>query len=200
VGLNIIFDLLRVIVNYDQAALIAEVFPDPAMHAVVRADILGHVDWLALDRGTLSLQDAVGRAARRTGLSKATVATFLQQVPPPGRANPGTVDLLYRLRAKGYPPFCSSNLHVASIEYLENAYPFWEVFAGRVVSCRVHLLKPEQAIYVYLLAQCGLEDPHTVFIDDTEANLEAAAQFGLNTIKFENPTPCERQLQTLGCI
>jgi putative hydrolase of the HAD superfamily len=145
------------------------------MHATVRADILGQVDWLALDRGTLFLQEAIVRTARRTGLSKAPVAAFLQQVPPAWRANPGTVDLLYRLQAKGHPLFCLSNMHVASIESLENAYPFWEVFAGRVISCRVHLLKPELAIYAYLLAQYGLEGHHTVFIDDTEANLEATA-------------------------
>jgi hypothetical protein len=39
-----------------------------------------------------------------------------------------------------------------------------------------------------------------VFIDDTEVNLTAAAQFGMRTIKFESPAQCERQLQVLGCI
>jgi putative hydrolase of the HAD superfamily len=198
--LNIVFDLAGVVVNYDQAALIAAIFPDPAMHATVRTEILGHVDWLALDRGTLSLQEAIVRAARRTGLSKAAVAAFLQQVPPAWRANTGTVDLLYRLKAKGHPLFCLSNMHVASIEHLEHAYPFWEVFTGRVISCRVHLCKPEPAIYAYLLEQYGLEGPHTVFIDDTAVNLEAATQFGLHTIKFKNPVQCERELRALGCI
>jgi hypothetical protein len=42
--LNIVFDLAGVVVNYDQAALIAAIFPDPAMHATVRTEILGHVD------------------------------------------------------------------------------------------------------------------------------------------------------------
>ena len=54
VVLNIIFDLAGVVVRYDQAALITEVFPDPTIHATVCADIIGHADWLALDRGMLS--------------------------------------------------------------------------------------------------------------------------------------------------
>jgi putative hydrolase of the HAD superfamily len=198
--LNIIFDLAGVVVNLDFSALIATVFPDPTVQAAVHAAIYSHADWLALDRGTLSLQDAIGRAAHRTGLSEVVVAAFLQQVPPAWRPNPGTVDLLYRLKAKGHPLFCLSNMHVASIDHLENAYPFWEVFAGRVISCRVHLLKPEPAIYAYLLEHYGLEGPQTVFIDDTEVNLGAAAQFGIHTIKFENPAQCERQLQALDCI
>jgi SAM-dependent methyltransferase len=40
VVLNIVFDLAGVVVRYDQAALIAEVFPEPTMHATVRADII----------------------------------------------------------------------------------------------------------------------------------------------------------------
>jgi HAD superfamily hydrolase (TIGR01509 family) len=69
-----------------------------------------------------------------------------------------------------------------------------------VISCRVRLIKPEPAIYAYLLAQYGLEASHTVLIDDTVVNLEAAAQLGIRTIQFENPRQCARELQALGCI
>jgi putative hydrolase of the HAD superfamily len=82
----------------------------------------------------------------------------------------------------------------------EQTYAFWDVFTGVVISSRVQLIKPEPAIYAYLLAQYGLEASHTVFIDDTVVNLEAAAQWGIQTIRFENPVQCERQLQALGCI
>jgi putative hydrolase of the HAD superfamily len=119
VVLNIVFDLAGVVVRYDQAALIAEVFPDPAMHATVRADIIGHVDWLALDRGTLSQPDAIVRAAPRTGLSATDIAQFLKQMSAAWLTIAGTVDLLHRLHAKGYPLLCLSNMHVASITYLE---------------------------------------------------------------------------------
>jgi len=39
-----------------------------------------------------------------------------------------------------------------------------------------------------------------VLVDDAAVNLEAAARFGIRTIRFENPEQCERQLQALGCI
>jgi putative hydrolase of the HAD superfamily len=67
-------------------------------------------------------------------------------------------------------------MHAASIAYLEQTYAFWAVFTGVVISCRVQLIKPEPAIYAYLLEQYGLEASQTVFIDDTVVNLEAAAQ------------------------
>jgi putative hydrolase of the HAD superfamily len=200
VVLNIVFDLAGVVVRYDQAALITKVFPDPTMHSTVRADIIGHGDWLALDRGTLSQQDAIVRAAHRTGLSATDIAQFFAQMSAAWVPIAGTVDLLQRLHTKGHPLFCLSNMHVASIAYLEQTYTFWDVFTGAVISCRVQLIKPEPAIYAYLLAQYGLAASQTVFIDDTAVNLEAAAQLGIQTIQFENPGQCARQLQALGCI
>lgn len=198
--MNIVFDLAGVVVRYDQAALIADVFADPATHAKVRTDIISHVDWLALDRGTLSQQDAIVRAAHRTGLSATDIAQFFEQMSTAWVTISGTVDLSHRLHAKGCPLFCLSNMHAASIAYLEQTHTFWEVFTGVVISCRVRLIKPEPAIYAYLLEQYGLEASQTVFIDDTAVNLEAAAQLGIQTIQFENPVQCERQLRALGCI
>ena len=69
-----------------------------------------------------------------------------------------------------------------------------------VISCRLNLCKPEAAIFTYLLETYGLDGADTVFIDDTEVNLSAAAKFGIHTVKFESPAQCESRLQALGCI
>jgi len=200
VVLNIVFDLGGVVVKWEPEVIIAKAFADPVVQAKVRTQIIGHADWLALDRGTLPWQDAIVRAAQRTGLSEADVAEFLQRVPPELVAIPGTVDLLYRLKAQGHTLYCLSNMHVAFIDHLEKSYTFWEVFAGAVISCRLHLCKPEPAIYTHFLETYGLDGADTVFIDDTDVNLSAAAQFGMRTVKFESPAQCESQLQALGCI
>ena len=198
--LNIVFDLGGVVVTWEPEVIIAKVFADPVVQARVRTQIIGHADWFELDRGTLPQQDAIVRAAKRTDLSEVDVAKFLRQVPPALVAIPGTVDLLYRLKAQGHTLFCLSNMHVACIDHLEKSYTFWEVFSGVVISCRLHLCKPEPAIFTYLLETHGLDGADTVFIDDIELNLSAAAQFGIHTVKFESPAQCESQLQVLGCI
>jgi putative hydrolase of the HAD superfamily len=182
--LNVVFDLGGVVVRWQPEVLIATLFSDPAVQAIVRSGILDHDDWRDLDRGTLSRHEAIRRAVQRTGLSSTDVTTFLQQVPPALVAIPETVDLLYRVKAQGHRLFCLSNMHVASIEHLEQAYTFWEVFTAAVISCRLQLIKPEPAIYTYLLDTYGLAGPETVFIDDMEVNLRAAAMFGIHTIQF----------------
>jgi putative hydrolase of the HAD superfamily len=195
-----VFDLGRVVVRWEPDAIIADAFADPEVRAAVRAEIIDHPDWLALDRGVLSQHDAVVRAAERTGLPIQDVAAFLGRVPRALVAIPETVDLLYRVKAAGHRVYCLSNMQAASIDHLERTYTFWDVFDGAVISCRIHLIKPEPAIYAYLLEKHGLAGTDTVFIDDTAVNLEAAARFGIHTIHFESAAQCERRLTTLGCL
>ena len=57
---------------------------------------------------------------------------------------------------------------------------FGELFDGGVISYACHLVKPEKAIYEKLIADCGLDPAHTLFIDDTLPNVEAAMKMGIN--------------------
>ncbi len=198
--MNVVFDFGGVVFRWEPETIIADAFPDPALRDVVRAEIFRHDDWLELDRGTLPLQEAVVRGAARTGLPESEVARLLDRVPFALTPIPGTVDLLHRVKAKGRSLYYLSNMHVASIERLQAAYAFWGLFDGGIVSCRVHTIKPEPEIYAHLLKTCGLIGTETVFIDDTEINLEAAAKFGIHTIRFEDPAQCERQLKALDCL
>jgi putative hydrolase of the HAD superfamily len=198
--LNLVFDLGGVVVRWDPDAIIAGVFKDDEVKARVREGVFGHPDWLELDRGTLGRDEAIARAAKRTGVAAGEIKRLLHAVPPSLAVFPETVDLLYRLKRKGYPLYCLSNMHFASIEYLESTHTFWDVFEGRVISCRLQLCKPEPGIYEHLLQSYGLEAKDTLFIDDVQKNLDAAAQLGIKTLKFESAAQCERGLRALGLI
>lgn len=198
--MNIIFDLGGVVVRWEPAALLAQIFDDPATCRVLHSEFVGHADWLELDRGTMAPEDAVARAARRTGLSETDVGRFLNNVPPALVPIADTVELLYRLKAQSHSLYCLSNMHFASIEYLERTHGFWDIFSGKVISCRVHLCKPEARIYAHLLESYKLDAAETVFVDDVEVNLAAARQFGIRTIRFESSAQCAGELRALGCI
>lgn len=196
--MNIVFDLGGVVVAYDRAALLAELYADPATHAAVSAGIDEHLNWTEMDRGALTEREAIAHAAQRSGVSATDLARFMERMAIAWTPIPQTVDLLYRLRATGHALFCLSNMHPASTAFLERAFTFWEVFAGQVISCRVGLCKPEPAIYAHLLERYRLAGPETIFIDDLDVNLAAAASFGIRTIRFEDPAQCARALRALG--
>ena len=93
-----------------------------------------------------------------------------------------------------------TNMQHASIEYLERAHDYWDVFDGAVISSRIKLIKPDPAIYAYLLETFALRGDDTVFIDDTAVNLPPAQACGIRTIRFEDAAQCERELRVLGCV
>ena len=198
--MNLVFDLGGVVVRWDPEAIIAGVFTDEKLKAKVREAVFEHADWLELDRGTLGREQAIERAAKRSGIAADDIKRLLHAVPPSLVVFPETVALLYRLKRRGYPLYCLSNMHFASIEYLERQHTFWDVFEGRVISCRLQLCKPEAGIYEHLLREFGLKPAQTLFIDDVQKNLDAAAKLGIQTLRFENAAQCERELRARGLL
>ena len=198
--MNVVFDFGNVIFRWDPETVIAGVFDDKSEREQVLAHFIGHDDWLELDRGSLCPDEAITRAAARTGLPAEKIGRLLERVPPSLAAINGSPELLYRVKAAGNWLYYLSNMHSASMAYLERAHRFWDVFEGGVISSRVRMIKPEPQIYAHLLSEYGLVPADTVFIDDLPVNLAAAAQFGIRTIQFIEPGQCERELRAMGCL
>ena len=64
--------------------------------------------------------------------------------------------------------------------------PVDEIFELVVDSGFVGLRKPDPAIYALTLERLGLTAPECVFIDDTQINVDAAAELGFAAIRFES--------------
>src|SRR5665213_810093 len=156
VRMNVIFDLGGVVVAWKPDDLIAQLFSEPDTRAAVKTGIIGHPDWLALDRGTIAPEELITRAAQRTGLPEPVVRTFLCSVPASLVASPETVALMHRIKAAGHALYCLSNMPTDSIEHLESVYSFWGIFERVFVSSRIGLCKPEPEIYRHVLETAGL--------------------------------------------
>jgi putative hydrolase of the HAD superfamily len=198
--LDIIFDLGGVVLTWDPRAIISGVFVDEASQALVLSEVFGHRDWVELDRGTLPRDAAIAGAVSRAGRPEAELTRMFQRIPLALAPIPQMLDLLHRLKARGHSLYCLSNLHANSFAHLKSEYLLWELFDGAVISCLVHLCKPEPAIYAHILESFRLNGHETLFIDDMEANLNAAKPFGLHTIRFVTQLKRERELAAIGCL
>jgi putative hydrolase of the HAD superfamily len=198
--LNIVFDLGGVVFNWQPQQLIQSVFDDSATQDLVRAEIFEHADWIALDKGTITLDQAVVRGAKRTGLLRADVERVLNEVPRSLTPIEETIDLLRSIVETDNRFFVLSNMHIASFAHLEKEYDIWDMFDGIVISSRIKKVKPEIEIYEHLLGEYNLDASETVFIDDTDENLVAANSIGIQTINFLNAAQCRRALVEFKCI
>ena len=198
--MDLVFDLGGVVVTWDPAAIVASVFDDPHEQTRVLADVFADPDWVELDRGSLAPDEAIARAALRTGIAAARLRPLFAAIPLSLVPISASVALVRDLRRAGHRLFVLSNLHRASLAHLQTAYDLFSLFDGRVVSCEVSSCKPEAAIYRRLLDEFELDPSSSVFIDDSQENLDAAAEAGMLTLRFTDAESCRAQLEALGCI
>jgi putative hydrolase of the HAD superfamily len=77
-----------------------------------------------------------------------------------------------------------SNADRSLRERLEKDIGIHDLFDDIVCSAEVGMAKPEPAIYVLAAGRLGLETSECVFVDDLEANVEAARQVGMQGVLF----------------
>ncbi len=198
--MNVIFDLGGVVVSWKPEKLVQSFTDDFKIQEILLSKLIKHNDWIELDRGSISLSEAVKRCTDRTGLNPEYIIRFMNSVPPSLIPETETIELLHLLKSKGHSLFCLSNMHAASITYLEEKYSFLNIFEGAVISCRINMVKPDPRIFMYLLSTYRIEPARTVFIDDSPANIEAAGNMGIKTILFENADQCLKALESIGCV
>ena len=192
--MNIVFDLGGVVFNWQPDVILESIFDDPDTRDHAKKEIIRHADWIELDRGTVTLSQAIARGEARTGLHRQDIERVFEAVPKFLTPIEATIELIHRLSNTDNSLFVLSNMHLASIVYLEEHHDFWGVFDGVVISSRIRMVKPERQIYEYLLSRYQLDPAETIFIDDLPENLETAASLGIQTIRFIDSAQCERAL------
>ncbi|XP_030886516.1 LOW QUALITY PROTEIN: acyl-CoA dehydrogenase family member 10 [Leptonychotes weddellii] len=66
-----------------------------------------------------------------------------------------------------------------------------------VESCLEGLCKPDPRIYKLCLERLGLQPSESIFLDDLELNIKAAASLGIHTIQVDDPETAVKELETL---
>ena len=115
-----------------------------------------------------------------------------------GEPIPGMLELVMRLRQAGYRLYGLTNWWAETYHLAEEAVPAIAHLDGVVVSGQEGVAKPDPAIF-HLLAERYQVDPvRAVFIDDSLANVQAAAELGFHTIHFQGLEDLLVRLARLG--
>lgn len=175
---NLVLDIGNVICEWNPDALSASVSDNPAVQQEVLDVTIKHADWLELDKGTLTVEQAIANALERTQLDRTVVAGVYQNLPKSLQIIEATVVAMNRAAAAGVPMYILSNMQSHAWNYLEKTHACFGMCTGVVVSCDVGLIKPDHAIYHHLCERFSLKPSECIFIDDMPENTEAARECG----------------------
>ncbi|HUQ10711.1 MAG TPA: HAD family phosphatase [Steroidobacteraceae bacterium] len=193
---NVVFDVGQVLLEWNPAATIARLHPDPAVQAVIRRQMFEHADWHEFDRGGLSYDAAIGHFAKATGLTAAQTRDLIHATREALVPIPGTVRLVEDLAAAGVHLYLLSNMPASTYDYLAQRHAFFSHFEYLVISGQILLIKPDPAIFGHLVEKTGIVPAESVFIDDLAKNIEAARACGFGAIQFTDADSCRRELRS----
>jgi 2-haloacid dehalogenase len=109
-----------------------------------------------------------------------------------------TVAVLSELRSGGVRCLALSNMEPDTFIKRRRRFSFFGLLDGWVISGNEGVAKPDRAIFEILLSRYGLEPAATVFIDDSQANVAAAAKLGVVAIEFTTAAQLRKELKDLG--
>ncbi|MFK7854246.1 MAG: HAD family hydrolase [Granulosicoccus sp.] len=183
---NLILDIGNVICDWNPDGLVASAFAEPAEQAEALSVTIGNPDWLELDRGTMTVEDAVARAQARTSLNPAAIAQIYENLGASLVALPATMIAMHRAKSLGVPIYILSNMSASAWAYLKQNHDCWDACKGVVVSCDAGFIKPEPAIYKHLCDKFSVTPESCVFVDDMAENIQAAREFGMQGVQLVN--------------
>jgi 2-haloacid dehalogenase len=111
-----------------------------------------------------------------------------------------SVVILGELRARGIPLFALTNWSAEKFPLARMRFAFLEWFDGILVSGEERLKKPDPRIYHLAIQRFGLEPVQTLYVDDAEKNIAAAALLGFKTHRFVEAPALRSQLVACGLL
>jgi len=175
---HLVLDIGNVLSEWSPDLLIASAFADPAERERAHQATIAHPDWLELDKGAMTVNEAARRATERSGLDPVEVKRVYANLPASLVAIEQTHAAVRRLHAQGVPMLVLSNMQHACWDWLRANHEIYALFEGCVISAEVGLIKPDPAIYRHLTERFSLQPSDCLFVDDMAVNVEAARAAG----------------------
>ena len=170
--------------------------PDPKSHAELmritglpaeKLDPLYWADRHAFDEGKLTGEAYWRDILHQAGLTLPPSAVK-ELIHWDGRMwmtlNPPMLAWQGALKARGFLTAILSNIGDTTQQAMERELEWLSRFDVLVWSYQLRMAKPDPAIYRYTLEQLGLQPAETLFLDDRQVNVEAAAALGMEALVF----------------
>lgn len=193
--MNFIFDIGNVILSFKPEIFLKGLWDSETQIDIINKIVFTSMEWILLDKGIITHEEAVNRmcsaSPENEGLIRKTMECYQDMFVPLDE----TVAFLYDLKKQNQKLYYLSNFHKKASEWIIAMYPFFSLFDGGIFSCDVHLLKPDLKIYHLLLEKYKLESEMCIFMDDTEENVIAAKEVGINGIHFFTVSKAKEELK-----
>lgn len=195
---HIVFDIGRVLVHYDAELPFVRLIPDAAERRWFLDNVCTSPWNIEQDRGR-SWEEAEAELLALHPTHTENIRNFRrhwhEMVP---HAYEDSVALMDRLIDAGHDVTLLTNWAADTFVEARDRFPFLERPRGITVSGEIRAIKPDRAIYDHHAAAFGLDAAATLFIDDSQKNVDGAKAAGWQAVLFTDVGALEQDLRRLG--
>jgi 2-haloacid dehalogenase len=200
---TVIFDLGGVLIDWNPRYLYRKLFVDdePGMERFL-AEVTTAAWNHSLDAGKPFAEGVAELIAKHPAERERIEAYHGRWIETISGPIIGTVEILEDLAEREVPLYAISNWAAETFDIVRRdpAYAFLDLFREIYVSGSLRMAKPEPAIFRHALGRIGGEPSESLFIDDVEKNIRAAAALGITVHHFTSPEGLAADLQQRGLL
>jgi 2-haloacid dehalogenase len=185
----VVFDVGGVLLDWNPRHLYRKLIPDPAEMEWFLANVCTPQWHEEHDRGLSTAESCAALADERPQYAELILAWSERSEEMVAGPLPDGVKLLRQVTGSGLPCYALTNMEAETYPRRAARYDFLRRLAGAVVSGFEGTAKPDREIYELLLRRFGLDAATTLFIDDSPANVSAAADAGMEAMVYSGPEP-----------
>ncbi len=198
---TIIFDLGKVLINWEPRNLFRKIFSDEKEMEYFLAEVCT-MDWNEQQDAGRSWQDGIDLLVPQFPKYKKEINAYFDRWEEmlDGEIS-GTVQILKELKASGkYHIYGLTNWSAETFPIAVKQFEFLNWFEGILVSGSEGIKKPDPAIYELLLERYSIDRKTALFIDDSLRNVAAAEKIGIKSIHFIGPENLKSSLHELEIL
>lgn len=195
---NIIFDVGKVLVEWEPDVAMQKLgFDEATLKAVSEATVESN-DWNENDRSVLSDGEQLQIFIDKAPAYEKEIRLFWDNIGLAIWQYDYVKEWMQELKTRGYRLYILSNYGRRTYaQTRETGLSFLEDVDGQLFSFEVHQIKPEPEIYQTLLRKFDLKPEECVFLDDRADNIAAAEDAGIHGIQFTGYEAARTKLEEL---
>jgi len=178
---NLIFDVGNVLLEYRWNQMLLDYGLSKEEAAVAGPLFFEHDIWKELDLGNLSVEEVICLYEKALPQYAGLIRWFLTNLDLMPIPRKDVWEKVHALKQKGYRIYLLSNYNKDFFDIHTKNADFLDDIDGKVVSYQIHKIKPDPAIYEYLLEKYNLLPEESVFFDDRAENTETAEKLGIRS-------------------
>jgi epoxide hydrolase-like predicted phosphatase len=197
----VLFDLGGVVLDSPLAVFTAyEQELGLPVHTLNKAIVgAGHAGaWARLERGELTMREFFGAfdAELAAGQVRISAEALMAKIADNTQLRPAMLTAIRTIRSAGLKAGALTNNWASDDQFhkMDVLRPEFDVF---IESAKVGLRKPDPKIYELACRALDVQPSEMVFLDDIGANLKAARELGMTTLKVDDYRKTLRELGAL---